>query len=400
MSSGLLGKSKTTPLPSDIPRSALQDRFCMFFSQKIQNIRKDLDAHPSEPATFSPYDGPKLCLFQPVTEEEIRKLIVESPTKTCMLDPILTSLTKECLSDLLPLIIRIVSSSLCSGVVPPQFKQAVVIPMLKKPGLDPNDLKNFRPVSNLPFISKIPEKVVLMQLQKHLSENDLLEIRQSAYRKNHSTETALLIVVDGLLRNADDRLVSVLALLDLSAAFDTLDHPILLQRLETTFGISGTVLHWFASYLEGREQSVKVDNVLSFPSPLQFGVPQGSVLGPILFTLYSQPLSDLICHNYTLMIPSVKGGSSRSVQSLLCDIQTCIESLVGWMYSNKLKLNAEKTEVLPVASTSRLSSVGRDSVDIGGKRIPFRSSVRNLGVHLDQTLSMQQHISSVCRAET
>ena len=270
VSSGLLGKSKTTPLPSDIPRSALQDRFCMFFSQKIQNILQDLDAHPSEPATFSPYDGPKLCLFQPVTEEEIRKLIVESPTKTCMLDPIPTSLTKECLSDLLPLITRIVNSSLGSGVVPPQFKQAVVTPMLKKPGLDPNDLKNFRPVSNLPFISKILEKVVLTQLQKHLSENDLLEIRQSAYRKNHSTETALLSVVDGLLRNADDRLVSVLALLDLSAAFDTLDHPILLQRLETTFGISGTVLHWFASYLEGREQSVKADNVLSSPSPLQF----------------------------------------------------------------------------------------------------------------------------------
>ena len=196
----------------------------------------------------------------------------------------------------------------------------------------------------------------------------------------------------------------MLALLDLSAAFDTLDHPILLQRLETTFGISGTVLHWFTSYLEGREQSVKDDNVLSSPSPLQFGVPQGSVLGPILFTLYSQPLSDLICrhkcdyHKYADDTQLSKGAPPDQFQSLLCDIQTCIESLVGWMYSNKLKLNAEKTDVLPVASTSRLSSVGRDSVDIGGKRIPFRSSVRNLGVHLDQTLSMQQHISSVCRA--
>ena len=247
LSNGLLGKSKTTPLPSDIPRSALQDRFCVFFYQKIQNIRQDLDAHPSEPATFSAYDGPKLCLFQPVTEEEIRKLIVESPTKTCMLDPIPTSLTKECLSDLLPLITRIVNSSLCSGAIPPQFKQAVVTPLLKKPGLDPNDLKNFWPVSNLLFISKIQVKVVLTQLQKHLSENDLLEIRQPAYWKNHSTETALLSIVDGLLRNADDRLVSVLALLDLSAAFDMLDHPILLQRLETTFDISGTVF-WFALF--------------------------------------------------------------------------------------------------------------------------------------------------------
>ena len=204
----------------------------MCFSQKIQNIRQD--THPSEPATFSAYDGPKLCLFQPVTEEEIRKLIVESPTKTCMLDPILTSLTKECLSDLLPLITRIVNSSLCSGVVPPQFKQAVVTPLLKKPGLDPNDLKNFRPLSSLPFISKILEKVVsLNTTAKHLLENDLLEIR-----KNHSTETALLSVVGGLLRNAADRLVSVLALLDLTAAFDTLDHPILLQRLESSEGIS------------------------------------------------------------------------------------------------------------------------------------------------------------------
>ena len=373
----------------------------MFFSPKNpQNIRQDLDAHPSEPATFSPYDGPKLCLFQPVTEEEIRKLIVESPTKTCILDPIPTSLTKEYLSDLLPLITRIVNSSLCSGAVPPQFKQAVVTPLLKKSGLDPNDLKNFWPMSNLPVISKILEKVVLTQLQFYLSENNLLEIRQSAYRKNHSTETALLSIVDGLLRNADDRLVSVLALLDLSAAFDTQDHPILLQRLETTFGISGTVLHWFVPYLEGHEQSVKVDNILSSPSPLQFEVPQGLVLGPILFTLYSQPLSDLICchecdyHKYADDTQLSKGAPPDQFQSLLCDIQTCIESLVGWMYSNKLKLNAEKTDVLPVASTSHLSSVGRDSVDIGGKCIPFRSS----GVHLNQTLSVQQHISSVCHA--
>ena len=191
------------------------------------------------PTYLLTYDGPELCLFKPVTEEKIHELIVESPTRTCMLDPIPTSLTKECLSDLLPLITRIVNSSLCSGAVPPQFKKAIVTPLIKKRGLDPNDLRNFLPMSNLPFISKILEKVVLTQLQKHLSENDLLEMRQSVYRKTHSTETALLNVVDGLLRNASDRLVSVLALLDLSAAVDMLDYPILLQKLESTFGISG-----------------------------------------------------------------------------------------------------------------------------------------------------------------
>ena len=213
VSNGLLGKSKPTPLPSEIPRSVPQDRFCMFFSQKIQNIRQDLDAYPSEPSAFSLYDGPKLCLFEPVTEGEFRKVIIESPTKTCMLDPIPPSLTKECLSDLLPLITRIVNSSLCPVTVLRQLEQATVTPLLKKPGLDPNDLKHFRPVLSLPLFSRILEKTVLTQQQKHLSENDLLEIRHSAYRKNHSTETALLSVVNGLLRNSDERLVSVLALL-------------------------------------------------------------------------------------------------------------------------------------------------------------------------------------------
>ena len=117
-------------------------------------------------------------------------------------------------------------------------------------------MKNFRPVSNLSFISKILEKVVLIQLKNHQSGSNLLEIFQSTYRQNYSTETAVLSVLDGLLGSADERLVSLVAQLDLNAAFDTVDHPILLKRLETTFGVRGTVLE---------------------------GVPQGSVLGPVLF---------------------------------------------------------------------------------------------------------------------
>ena len=131
-----------------------------------------------------------------------------------------TSLTKGCLSDLLPRITIFLNSSLCSGAVPPQFKQAVVTPLLKKPGLDQNDLKNFRFVSNLPFISKILEKVETSVRERSACNQTV------CIQKTHSTQTALLSVVDGLFRNSDDRLVSVLALLDLSAAFDTLDHPI------------------------------------------------------------------------------------------------------------------------------------------------------------------------------
>ena len=258
----------------DIPHSDLPDRFSNFFSDKIDRIRDDLDSRSREPPTFAIFDCPHLSQFEPVTDELIRELILKSPTKSCMLDPIPTSFTKQCLDDLVPLITFIVSASLSTGIVPPQFKQAIVKPLPKKPGLDTNDMmKNFRPVSNLSFISKILEKVVLIQLKNHLSGNNLLEIFQSAYMQNHSTETAILSVFDGLLGSADERLVSLGALLDLSAAFDTLDHPILLKRLETTFGVRDTVLNWFVSYMSGRFQSVIVDDVVSASRPLVYGVP-------------------------------------------------------------------------------------------------------------------------------
>ena len=205
-----------------------------------------------------------------------------------------------------------------------------------------------RPVANLPFVSKILERVVLLQLQSHLCANSLLEIQQSADRKHHSTETAVLSVLEGLLTKSDQKLVSILALLDLSAAFDTLDHAILLRRLESTFGISGVALSWFESYLSDRTQSVVVDGLMSTPISFAFGVPRGSVLGPVLFTLYSQPLPDVIaCHSCdyhkyaddTELFDSAPPSDFASAQS---NIQSCISNTLSWLQNNKLKLNTEK----------------------------------------------------------
>ena len=203
------------------------------------------------------------------------------------------------------------------------------------------------------------------------------------------------------LIKSDQKLVSVLALLDLSAAFDTLDHAILLRRTESTFGISEVALSWFESYLSDGTQSVMVEGLKSTPIPLVFGVPQGSVLGPVLFSLYSQPLPDVISyhscdyHKYaddTEISDSAPPSDFTSAQS---NIQSCISDTLPWMRSNKLKLNTEKAEMMLVGSSMRISSVDCESADIGGSSIPFQTTVTYLGVHLDQTLSMKQHTSSL-----
>ena len=162
-------------------------------------IRTELDNLGASPPSFNDYNGELFTNFQPVSEEVIRELIMHSLPKTCVLDPLPTEIVKENIDILVPVITEIVNMSLASGVVPMTFKKAVVTPLIKKNNLDKNILKNYRPVSNLPFISKILEKVVLKQCQVHLSQNNLFEINQSAYRKNHSKQTALLSVVDGLI---------------------------------------------------------------------------------------------------------------------------------------------------------------------------------------------------------
>ena len=169
---------------------------------------------------------------------------------------------------------------------PSCYKEALVTPLLKKQSLDCNLLHNYRPVSNLTLISKTIEKVVSAQLNTYLKDNNLLEPCQSAYRQGHSTETALVRVQNDVICAVGQRKAVLLVLLDLSAAFDTVNHQLLIKTLQQ-LGIRGTMLHWFSTYLVGRLQRIKVNGVTSQPKLLECGVPQGSVLGPILFTIYT-----------------------------------------------------------------------------------------------------------------
>ena len=276
---------------------------------------------------------------------------------------------------------------------------------MKKASLDPNCLKHYRPVSNLPFFSKVLKRIVLKQFLQHLQSHSLLEPFQSAYRKCHITETALLRVVNDLLQASDHGCVSILSLLDLSAAFDTIGQNILMTRLHSTFGCSGMVLQWFISYLSCRTQSVFVGHE-STPSVLKCGVPQGSVLGPLLFTLYIHPLSTVICQSgisYHFFADDSQLHNS-SVPSdfpvLACCLKDSTEDVAEWMADSKLKMNDDdKTELMAIGTRSKLSQIipNLALMPISGCDIPFSQSVRNLVFYLDETLSMDAHIKYLCR---
>ena len=289
---------------------------------------------------------------------------------------------------------------------PTCFKGALVSPLLKKASLPKNELKNYWPVSNLCFISKIVERVVAQQINCHISDNGLSNMLQSAYKSGHSTETALLTIHDDIAFNMSQGRVTSLTLLDLSAAFDTIDHKSLLRRLSKWFGLSGGVLGWFRSYLDSRKQAVKVGGVVSDDRVLTAGVPQGSVLGPLLFSLYTVPLSREIAafkglqhHLYADDTQVYLSINPESPHLDLFKLGECLSRVQLWMHDNILKLNPDKTEFILIGTDhmhSKFASLFPYEI-LGNEMLPA-DHVRNLGVTFDSDLSFNKHVSNVCKS--
>ncbi len=241
--------------PPPTPSSTLKaDDFATFFINKITNLTAQLST-PQTVKHILPANIHSFTSFSPLSEAEVSKLILSSHPTTCLLDPIPSHLLQAISPAVVPALTPIVNTSFHTGVFPSAFKQARITPLLKKPTLNPTLLGNYRPVSLLPFIAKTLERVVFNQVSAFLTQNNLLDSNQSGYRSGHSPETALLSVVEALKLAGAASKSSLLILLDLSAAFDTVNHQILLSTLLRK-GISGTALQWVESYLSDRSFKV------------------------------------------------------------------------------------------------------------------------------------------------
>ena len=342
-----------------------------------------------------------MSVFQNVTEADIKSIMKCAPAKSCSLDPIPTYLLQSCETIVSPLT-KMINSSLNTGVVPKCFKHALVTPLIKNSKLDSNMMSSYRPISNLLYVSKLLERCVAKQLNSYLSKGDHYEAFQSAYRPHHSTETALLRVQNDILTGIDKKEVTLLVLLDLSAAFDTVDHTILLNRLQK-IGITGLVYDWFSSYLTGRTQAVFVDGVSSDSVNLTCGVPQGSVLGPILFNIYTQPLGEIARKhglNYHFYADDTQLYTSFSINDLsssVTSVSECIEDIKTWMKSNLLMLNDSKTEVVLLGTKQQLGKLDNLAISVGNANIIPCSRVKNLGVIFDNNMTMEDSVNNICK---
>ncbi len=373
----------------------------LFLQTKLKQsaVSFHLHSHRTPQPTRSTAQTP-IFSFCPLTEAEVSKLLLSSHPTTCPLDPIPSHLLQAISPALLPALTHIINTSLLTGIFPTAFKQARVTPLLKKPTLNTSLLENYRPISLLPFIAKTLERVVFNQVSLFLSQNNKLDTKQSGFRSGHSTETALLSVTEALRIAKANSKSSVLILLDLSAAFDTVNHQILLSTL-SSLDITGIPLRWFESYLTGRSFRVAWGGEVSKAHKLVTGVPQGSVLGPLLFSTYTTSLAPIIqAHGFSYHFYADDTQLYLSFRpddpTVAARISGCLADISAWMKENHLQLNLAKTELLVFPATPTLQH--DFTIQLGSSTITPSASVRNLGVIFDDQLTFKEHIAKTARS--
>ena len=403
--SELWNKTKQSTLPSIVEDEVtLANEFNHFFSDKVEKLRKTFPAESCAISQLSlstsSSDTSSTCselhTFRPSDLQELSEILSSMTLKNSFDDPLPAPLYKSSMEILLPYILELVNLSLSSGNMS-GLKESTISPILKELSLDPNVLINFRPIFNLQFLSKLIEKVVLKRLTNHMTENNLHCHSQFGYKKAHSTESLLLQIVDETLIGFERKTSTVLILLDMSAAFDTVDLKKLTVILENKIGIKGTALQWFRSFLFDRQQRVKIYGFTSDLLVTLYGVPQGSVLGPVHFNIYVASLSDVM-KNAGVFSSSYADDTNMRIQLSLqfqyFNISQFIPKLIGevqsWMYEHFLKLNPQKTEIILLypPQEKNISKLNGVFVDNDCQRF-------SENLDLDSNLSFDRHVNYI-----
>ena len=332
--------------------------------------------------------------FRAVTTFEVHQIILSFPSNRAPgMDKLHMSVIKDALPVILPVLTELINRSLLTSVFPFAWKESVVIPILKEG--DHEVANNNRPVSLLPALSKICERAALNQLTECTTHQNSLTEHQNGNKKKHSTETLHIFMSDMILEAMDRKQVAALVLLDLSKAFDSIEHGILLRKLRE-LGVFIQAMEWFRSYLTDRNQRVRIGCEVSDPRQVAYGVPQGSILGPDLFNIY---INDLPAAPNLCLLKSYVDDSqlylSFPVQETAMVVEHLSEDLqriAAWCSTHSLLINPDKTKLLLLGTPQMLARVPEGfGVTLLGKEILPSRSAKDLGVIVDSRLSFDEH---------
>ena len=390
----------------------LADVMNKFFVNKVEGLKRGIPASALDPLkTLREVMRDRQCQFtlQPVTPEQVLEIIKSlKNSKSTGMDFIDTHIIKLVAIDILPAITHIVNLSIRDAYFPTTWKKAKVVPLLKKG--DSFDPKNYRPVALLNIMSKILERAVYLQLVEYLDSNQLLHPNHHGSRRAHSTCTALLQMYDTWVQAVDDGNMAGVMMIDLSAAFDMVDHAILLQKLEL-LGLNNMAVAWFGSYLQGRSQTVCIDGSLAKFLDIDCGVPQGSVLGPLLYVLFTNDLPDVVHEHEDLLTyrePNMHCDSCGGLVNFVDDatytfacsdpaqmsdqLSSTYKRVSNYMASNKLVINADKTHLLVMGTRGMNSAREEVSLVAGDHMILPSSTEKLLGCNIHENLKWGHHI--------
>jgi hypothetical protein len=334
--------------------------------------------------------------FKPINVDyTLKELQTLKSSKATGLDNVSARLLRDAAAIVADLLTKIMNLSLKTGIVPSAWKEARVSPIYKSDC--PTCPSNYRPISIIPVCMKIFERAVQRQLVMYLTEHSILCHQQSGFRKHHSTQTAITDVTDHILSNMDNGNLTGAVYLDLKKAFDTVDLESLLFKLQC-LGISGDELKWFDNYIKDRRQCVQHATATSEKLPISCGVPQGSILGPVLFTLYVNDIvTSISCSKIMLYADdTILLFSAKTVDDIKSALIGDLENVATWFHRNKLHLNIKKCKWTLFGSEKKLSRTSLPDICISDKNIEHVTVYKYLGVQLDSNLKWESHIEYMC----
>jgi hypothetical protein len=396
-----IGSNKDSALPPNLSLDNLNNKFAEPPNHITKDIKEQtLQTYKSIAGRIKNHD--KQFKFSPISQLQVYTSFKRVKSKAQGSDGIPLDFIKKLLPFILPFITNIFNSSLQQEHFPSQWKSSLIKPIPKKN--DTSEAQDFRPISFLPILSKAFEKLIYDQVSNFLKHHNILDNFQSGFRHRHSTTTALVKITDDIRKSMDKKELTVLVLLDFSKAFDSIDKDILAAKLQG-MGFSSSTTNWITSYLSDRKQKVVDNDLCSQWAEVSRGVPQGSILGPLLFSLYINDCPSVIksC-KYHLYADDLQIYLHSTVDSLLDKIKLInidLAKLNIWSNANFLNINPSKSQAIVIGYPRILALIRKNELpplSINGNQIPFCETVKNLGILIDENLSWSSQVNKICKS--